>query len=60
MLHHTRPQSHLAAHRGLGTSTLTHVFMATVTRRKTLGGNAPGAVRGGGRRRALNRQLRLA
>ena len=60
MLHHTRPQSHLAAHRGLGPSTLTHLFMAAVTRRKTLGGSPPVSVHGGGRRRALNRQLRLA
>ena len=59
MLHHTRPQSHLAAHRGLGTPPLTHLFMAAVTRRMTLGGrsSAPGQ---GDRRRALSPQLRLA
>jgi len=37
MLHHTRPQSHLAAHRGMGKSNLTHLLTASVTRRKLLG-----------------------
>ena len=60
MLHHTRPQSHLAAHRGLGASSLTHLLLAAVTRRTTLGGNPSAALQGGGRRRALSPQLRLA
>jgi hypothetical protein len=36
MLNHTRPQLHLAAHRGLGASALTHHFKAEVVRRRTL------------------------
>jgi len=36
MLNHTRPQSPLAAHRGLGASTLTHLFTAAVIRRRTV------------------------
>ena len=59
MLHHTRPQSHLAAHRGLGTPPLSHLFMAAVTRRMTLGGKSRGSGQGD-RRRSLSPQLRLA
>ena len=58
MLHHTRPQSHLAAHRGLGTPPLTHLFMAAVTRRMTFGGNPPASA--SGRRRGLGPRLRMA
>jgi hypothetical protein len=43
MLNHTRPQSPLAAHRGLGKSTLTHLFTAAVIRRRT-------SAKGSGRR----------
>jgi hypothetical protein len=34
MLNHTRPQLHLAAHRGLAASALTHHFTAEVIRRR--------------------------
>jgi hypothetical protein len=44
MLHHTRPQLHLAAHRGLGPSTLTHLFAADVVRRRMLAAARTAAV----------------
>jgi hypothetical protein len=44
MLHHTRPQLHLAAHRGLAPSALTHLFTAAVVRRRTLAAARTAAV----------------
>ena len=58
MLNHTRPQSPLAAHRGLGASLLSHLFVADVVRRRTLG-VAPGALRPGSLDRRLARPARL-
>jgi hypothetical protein len=60
MLNHTRPQSPLAAHRGLGTSTLTHLFTAAVIRRRTAGVAPAEGDKGGAARRALGPPLRPA
>ena len=41
MLNHTRPQSHLAAHRGMGKPSLTYLLTVAVTRRRLLAPKPP-------------------
>jgi hypothetical protein len=50
MLNHTRPQLHLAAHRGLGASALTHHFSAEVIRRRMFAATPTAAAGKDGRR----------
>jgi hypothetical protein len=60
MLNHTRPQSPLAAHRGIGKSTLTHLFTTAVIRRRTFGVAPSSSAGKGSGRRPLGPQLRTS